>query len=88
MAEALCEKYSLGLRSLHTAGVVARCAEENQHYADIAFPHDPATHQTNRPGVFVAGTVCDGRATSRWFIENGRHHAQLIAAHLAQAEQG
>ena len=44
---------------------------------------DPATHETTRPGVFVAGTVCGGRATSRWFIENGRHHAQLIAAHVA-----
>ena len=44
---------------------------------------DPATHETTRPGLFVAGTVCGGRATSRWFIENGRHHAQLIAAHLA-----
>ncbi len=44
---------------------------------------DPATHETTRPGVFVAGTVCGGRATSRWFIENGRHHAQLIAAYLA-----
>ena len=44
---------------------------------------DPATHQTTRPGVFVAGTVCGGRATSRWFIENGRHHARLIAAYLA-----
>ncbi|WP_046244339.1 YpdA family putative bacillithiol disulfide reductase [Hymenobacter terrenus] len=43
---------------------------------------DPATHETTRPGLFVAGTVCGGRATSRWFIENGRHHAQLIAAHL------
>jgi thioredoxin reductase (NADPH) len=44
---------------------------------------NPETHETTRPGVFVAGTVCGGRATSRWFIENGRHHAQLIAAHLA-----
>ena len=44
---------------------------------------DPATHETARPGVFVAGTVCGGLATSRWFIENGRHHAQLIAAALA-----
>jgi thioredoxin reductase (NADPH) len=44
---------------------------------------DPATHQTTRPGLFVAGTVCGGRATSRWFIENGRHHAQLIAQYLA-----
>ena len=44
---------------------------------------DPATHETTRPGLFVAGTVCGGRATSRWFIENGRHHAQLIASYLA-----
>ncbi len=46
---------------------------------------DSTTHQTSRPGVFVAGTVCGGRATSRWYIENGRHHAQLIAAHLGEA---
>lgn len=44
---------------------------------------NPTTHETTRLGLFVAGTVCGGRATSRWFIENGRHHAQLIAAHLA-----
>lgn len=52
---------------------------------DLARPpiFDVATHETARPGVFVAGTVCGGLATSRWFIENGRHHAQLIAAALA-----
>jgi thioredoxin reductase (NADPH) len=44
--------------------------------------HDEATFETNRPGVFVAGTVCGGLNTSRWFIENGRHHAQVIAAQL------
>jgi thioredoxin reductase (NADPH) len=44
---------------------------------------DVVTHETARPGVYVAGTVCGGLATSRWFIENGRHHAQLIAAALA-----
>jgi len=48
---------------------------------------DPATHETARPGVFAAGTVCGGLATSRWFIENGRHHAQLIAAALAATVQ-
>jgi thioredoxin reductase (NADPH) len=49
---------------------------------------NPATHETTQPGVFVAGTVCGGRATSRWFIENGRHHAQLIAAYLASQATG
>ncbi len=44
---------------------------------------DPATHESGRPGVYLAGTVCGGLATSRWFIENGRHHAQLIAQALA-----
>lgn len=45
--------------------------------------HDPKTFETNRPGVYLAGTVCGGLNTSRWFIENGRHHAAVIAAHLA-----
>jgi len=45
--------------------------------------HDEATFETNRPGVYVAGTVCGGLNTSRWFIENGRHHAAVIAARIA-----
>jgi thioredoxin reductase (NADPH) len=46
--------------------------------------YDPDTHQTNREGVFLAGTVCGGLRTSRWFIENGRHHAQAIARAVAE----
>ncbi|MBJ6144091.1 YpdA family putative bacillithiol disulfide reductase [Hymenobacter sp. BT559] len=57
--------------------------DENDPARPILF--DPATHETARPGVYAAGTVCGGLATSRWFIENGRHHAQLIAAALAGA---
>ncbi|MEM1178771.1 MAG: YpdA family putative bacillithiol disulfide reductase [Acidobacteriota bacterium] len=45
--------------------------------------HDPVSFETPRPGLYLAGTVCGGLATSRWFIENGRHHAQQIAAHIA-----
>ena len=44
---------------------------------------DPGTMESSRPGVYLAGTVCGGRNTSRWFIENGRIHAAQIAAHLA-----
>ncbi|WP_044511294.1 YpdA family putative bacillithiol disulfide reductase [Hymenobacter sp. DG25B] len=44
--------------------------------------YNPDTFETNRPGVYLAGTVCGGLNTSRWFIENGRHHAAVIAAHL------
>ena len=47
--------------------------------------YDEATHQTNRAGVYLAGTVCGGLHTSRWFIENGRHHAKVIAADMASS---
>jgi thioredoxin reductase (NADPH) len=45
--------------------------------------YDEATFETSRPGVYIAGTVCGGYQTNRWFIENGRFHARLIAAHIA-----
>ena len=45
--------------------------------------YDEATFETSRPGVYIAGTVCGGYRTSRWFIENGRFHAQQIARHIA-----
>ncbi|MFN3596821.1 MAG: YpdA family putative bacillithiol disulfide reductase [Rubricoccaceae bacterium] len=45
--------------------------------------YDPVTMESNRAGIYLAGTVCGGRNTSRWFIENGRIHAAQIAAHLA-----
>ena len=38
--------------------------------------------ETTRPGVYVAGTVCGGNQTNRWFIENGRFHAQQIVKHI------
>ena len=48
--------------------------------------HDDTTFQTNRPGVYIAGTVCGGYHTSRWFIENGRFHARQIAKHIAEGQ--
>lgn len=44
---------------------------------------DPATFETSRVGVYLAGTVCGGYQTGRWFIENGRHHARQIIQHIA-----
>ncbi len=45
--------------------------------------HDTRTFETSRRGVFLAGTVCGGLNTSRWFIENGREHAAVIADTIA-----
>jgi thioredoxin reductase (NADPH) len=56
-------------------------------FADDAFRtpvFDETTFETTRSGVYVAGTVCGGYQTNRWFIENGRFHARQIVGHLAQ----
>jgi thioredoxin reductase (NADPH) len=42
------------------------------------------TFETNNPGVYLAGTVAGGLNTSRWFIENGRFHAEQIMDHVAE----
>lgn len=40
------------------------------------------TMETNVPGVFVAGVVCGGLETNKWFIENSRIHAKRIVDHI------
>ena len=45
---------------------------------------DEVTFETSRPGIYLAGTVCGGRQTGRWFIENGRHHARQIVQHITR----
>lgn len=45
--------------------------------------HDPATMETAVPGVFIAGVIASGYDANKTFIENGRNHGDLIAAHLA-----
>lgn len=45
---------------------------------------DETTFETSRPGVYLAGTICGGYCTSRWFIENGRFHARQIMKHIAR----
>jgi thioredoxin reductase (NADPH) len=43
---------------------------------------DPETHESNIPGVYLAGVVIGGRHTSEIFIENGRFHGKQIALAL------
>ena len=46
---------------------------------------DLQTHESNVPGIFVAGVVIGGNHTSEIFIENGRFHGKQIAAALSGA---
>jgi thioredoxin reductase (NADPH) len=43
---------------------------------------DPATLESNVPGIYLAGVIVAGERTNEIFIENGRFHGALIAADL------
>jgi len=55
---------------------------------DLEVVHDPATMETDIPGLYVAGVVAAGRHIGRLFIENGRAHAAQIVAHLLARRGG
>jgi thioredoxin reductase (NADPH) len=43
---------------------------------------DPATLESNVPGIYLAGVVVAGERTNEIFIENGRFHGKQIATDL------
>ena len=45
--------------------------------------YNPETMETNVPGLYLAGVICGGMETHKWFIENSRDHARLILDHIA-----
>ncbi|MEH6681500.1 MAG: YpdA family putative bacillithiol disulfide reductase [Sediminicola sp.] len=46
--------------------------------------YDPRTMETNVEGLYLAGVVCGGMETHKWFIENSRVHAQMIMDAILQ----
>jgi len=40
--------------------------------------YNEKTMETNINGVFLAGVICGGLKTNKWFIENSRDHSQKI----------
>jgi len=69
--------YQPNLEFLHAMGIrltedEVRCPVINEH-----------THETNIPGIYVAGVICGGMNTHRLFIENSREHAEKIIAGIS-----
>ncbi|RKR05313.1 thioredoxin reductase (NADPH) [Flavobacterium sp. 90] len=44
--------------------------------------YNPETMETNIDGLFLAGVVCGGMHTHKWFIENSRIHANMIVDYI------
>ena len=40
--------------------------------------HNTETMETNMPNIYLAGVICGGLETNKWFIENSRIHAVNI----------
>lgn len=46
--------------------------------------YNEVSHETNVPGIYLAGVICGGMNTHRLFIENSREHAEKIIRHIQQ----
>ena len=46
--------------------------------------YDSNTMESNAKGVYLAGVVCGGYKTNKWFIENSREHAIHIMEAIAK----
>ena len=68
--------YRPNFEFLETAGITLSSDE-------LCIPnHNPETMETNIQGLYLAGVICGGMETHKWFIENSRVHAKLIAHHI------
>lgn len=54
------------------------------HHDEFQTPvYDEQTMETSTPGLYLAGVVCGGLKTNKWFIENSRIHADVIIRDIA-----
>ncbi|TDQ30689.1 YpdA family putative bacillithiol disulfide reductase [Zeaxanthinibacter enoshimensis] len=49
--------------------------------------YDPETMETNVAGLYLAGVICGGMETHKWFIENSRIHADMIIASILEKQE-
>jgi len=55
---------------------------------NIVLPnHNPDTLESNVAGIFLAGVICGGSQTNKWFIENSRIHASIITEQIKKRLQ-
>ena len=49
--------------------------------------YNPETMETNIKGIYLAGVICGGMETHKWFIENSRVHAKIIIENILQKKE-
>jgi putative YpdA family bacillithiol system oxidoreductase len=68
--------YRPNFQFLESAGL--KFSKDEKH---IPF-YNPQTMASNVDGLYLAGVICGGMETHKWFIENSRVHATQIVAHI------
>ncbi len=49
--------------------------------------YNQETNESSSPNVYLAGVVCGGLKTNKWFIENSREHARLIVDDIVRKKK-
>ncbi|QXP64569.1 YpdA family putative bacillithiol disulfide reductase [Polaribacter sp. HaHaR_3_91] len=49
--------------------------------------YNDETMETNVNGVYLAGVICGGMETHKWFIENSRIHAKMIVSNIKKLKE-
>lgn len=44
--------------------------------------YNESTMETNVKGIYLAGVICGGMETNKWFIENSRVHAEVVMTEI------
>lgn len=47
--------------------------------------YDPESMESNVKGIYLAGVICGGTETHKWFIENSRVHAKMIVQNIVKS---
>ncbi|NND62834.1 MAG: YpdA family putative bacillithiol disulfide reductase [Flavobacteriaceae bacterium] len=55
-------------------------SEENEYIPN----YNEETMESNVQGLYLAGVICGGMQTHKWFIENSRIHANIIADSIVE----
>ena len=58
------------------------CGIAFQNDVDHTPVYNDLTMETNVPNLYLAGVVCGGLKTNKWFIENSRIHAPMIVHNI------
>ncbi|NOT75294.1 MAG: YpdA family putative bacillithiol disulfide reductase [Cyclobacteriaceae bacterium] len=58
------------------------CGIKFQNDVDHTPVYNEKTMESSVPGLYLAGVVCGGLRTGKWFIENSRVHAECIVKNI------